>query len=93
MEKFDRRQYNIEKQRKQREALGRLDKLEKEYEALKIAVQELTDICNSQQDEIDELKASRMAYDRLQEDYDALEAEHRAQAALIEELKARLGID
>ena len=93
MEKFDRKQYNIDKQRKQREAAARLDKVEKDYAALKIAVQELTDICNSQQDEIDRLKATAMAYDGLKEDYEALEAHSAKQEALIEELKAKLGID
>ena len=93
MEKFDRKQYNIEKQRRQREAAGRLDELEKEHRALKITVQELAEICKSQQDEIDELKASRMAYDRLVEDYEELERHTKKQEALIEELKARLGID
>ncbi len=75
---------------------------------------ELVTLCNTQQDEIDELKndvatlkkevallrkdttllqAKAEAYDRLVDDYEALEAENREQLALIEELKARLGVD
>lgn len=86
MEKFDRRQYNIDKQRQQREAAARLSKIEQDIE-------DLYRICNDQQDEIVALKATAMAYDGLLEDYEALEAKNKEQESIIEELKARLGVD
>lgn len=68
---------------------------------------QLFDICEKQQLKIDrldqrvaqleltvtELKARALAYDTLQDDYDELERLNRKQAAEIEELKARLGVD
>ena len=95
-----RQRYDAKWRKQQSEKSARLHTVETQ-------MSELYTICNTQQDEIDTLKAevtalrddvNRLmakadAFDRLQEDFDALELENRRLAAENEELRARLGLD